>query len=162
MDIDESAPAVARAEMQIGAEPGMVFGLISAVYAWPSWKKDVRSVSLRGPVAPGTVFVWKAGPGAITSTLREVDPPRTIAWTGTTFGIKAIDVFRLEPRDGGTLVREQESWDGLLARLFRSRLRRMLQSSIEAGLRDLKAEAERRAARDAGAGDPAVPERRAS
>ena len=98
-----------------------------------------------GPVAPGTAFAWKAGPGTIHSRLQDVDAPTRIAWTGSTLGIKAIDVFRLEARDGGTLVTEEESWDGLLARLMRSRMRRTLQSGIEQGMKELKAEAERRA-----------------
>jgi hypothetical protein len=63
----------------------------------------------------------------------EVDPPRKIAWSGVTFGIQAIDVFRLEPRDGATLVSEEESWDGLLARLLGglSNLRPEVKRSVE-------------------------------
>jgi len=32
------------------------------------------------------VFRWKAGPSSLTSTLQVVDPPREIAWIGTTIG----------------------------------------------------------------------------
>jgi hypothetical protein len=53
---------------------------------WPSWNPDIKSVELQGPVQPGTVFRWKAGPSSLTSTLQVVDPPREIAWTGTTIG----------------------------------------------------------------------------
>jgi hypothetical protein len=146
MEIHENAPAVARAQIQIAADPESVWRLLTDLEKWPTWKRDVRSMALHGSLAPGSVFVWKAGPGTIRSTIQEVDPPRAIAWTGTTFGIKAIDVFCLEPRDGGTLVKEEESWEGLVVRLFASRLRRTLQSSIESGLAQLKAEVERRAA----------------
>lgn len=148
MDIHEKAPAVARAQTQIAADPESVWRLLTDFERWPSWKPDVRSAALHGSLAPGTSFVWKAGPGTIRSTLQEVDAPRTIAWTGVTFGIRAIDVFRLEPHDGGTLVKEAESWEGLVVRLFATRLRRTLQSSIESGLAGLKAEAERRATAD--------------
>ena len=108
-------------------------------------------MSLRGPVAPGSTFEWKAGPGTIKSRLEEVDAPRRISWTGSTFGTKAIDVFRLEARDGGTLVTEEESWDGLLARLFPSRMRRTLQSGIDRGVEALRADAERRTRQSAAA-----------
>ncbi len=145
MEIHENAPAVARAQVQIAADPEAVWRLLTDLERWPTWKSDVRSVALHGSLAPGTLFVWKAGPGTIRSTIQQVDPPREIGWTGTTFGIKAIDVFRLEPSSGGTLVREEESWEGPVVRLFASRLRRSLQSSIESGLAALKAEAERRA-----------------
>ena len=63
-----------------------MFAVISAVDQWPSWNPNVRSVTLQGPVQPGTVFRWRAGPSSLTSTLQVVDPPREIAWTGTTMG----------------------------------------------------------------------------
>ena len=92
----------------------------------------------------GAAFRWKAGPGTITSTIQDVEPPRRIAWTGTSFGIKAIHVHTLEPRAGGTLVRTEESYDGLVARLFRRRLQTVLDTTLEGELQHLKAEAERR------------------
>ena len=145
MDIQADAPAVARAEVQIAADPQTVLGVLSDFERWPSWNSEIRSMSMAGPLAPGTKFAWKAGPGTTRSTLGEVDPPRKIAWRGVTFGIKAIDAFRLEPRDGGTRVSEEESWNGLLVRLLRGRMQRTLQTAIEKDLRSLKAEAERRA-----------------
>ena len=75
----------------------------------------------------------------------ERNPPQRIAWTGVTMGIRAVDVFRLEAAEGGTLVREDESWEGLPVRLFRGPLRRTLAGGIRAGLQALKAETERRA-----------------
>ena len=144
MDIDRTAPVIARTQVQIAADQQTVWDALTDFESWPLWKRDVRSLSLRGPVAPGSTFEWKAGPGTIRSRLGEVDAPRRIAWTGSTLGIKAIDVFRLEARDGGTLVTEEESWDGLLARLFRSRMRRTLQSGIDHGMEALKNEAEGR------------------
>jgi hypothetical protein len=145
MEIHANAPAVARAQVQIAADPESVWRLLTDLERWPTWKSDVRSLALHGSLAPGTLFVWKAGPGTIRSTIQQVDPPRAIGWTGTTFGIKAIDAFRLEPSAGGTLVKEEESWEGVVVRLFASRLQRTLQSSIESGLAALKVEAERRA-----------------
>jgi len=145
MDIDRSAPVTAKTQLHIAADPQTVWDVLTDFESWPAWKEGVHSLSPRGPVEPGSTFVWKAGPGTIRSRLQEVDGPRRIAWTGSTFGIRAIDVFNLEARDGGTLVTEEESWDGVLARLFRSRMRRTLQSGIDDGMRALKAEAERRA-----------------
>jgi hypothetical protein len=100
---------------------------------------------VHGPVTPGTTFAWKAGPGTIKSRIAEVDAPNRIVWTGVTFGIRAVDAFSFEASDGGTLVREAETWEGLPARLLRSRMERTLRASLRDGLRSLKAEAERRA-----------------
>ena len=49
-----------------------------------------------------------------------------------------------EPRDGGTLVTSEESYDGVVARLLRGRLQKVLDGALESGLQHLKAEAERR------------------
>jgi hypothetical protein len=51
----------------------------------------------------------------------------------------------LEPRNGGTSVQTEETFSGLLARLFRGQLQKTLDKSLEEGLEHLKGEAERRA-----------------
>jgi uncharacterized protein YndB with AHSA1/START domain len=145
MDINQHAPVIAREELHIGADVRTVWDVLTDIEHWPSWNKAVRSMSVHGPVAPGTSFDWKAGPGTIKSSIAEVEAPNRIVWTGVTFGIRAVDAFTFEASDGGTLVREAESWEGLLARLLRSRMERTLRSSLRDGLRSLKTEAERRA-----------------
>ena len=46
------------------------------------------------------------------TTLQRVDRPRVLAWTGSTFGIKAIHVHVLEARGGNMFVKSEESYDG--------------------------------------------------
>ena len=69
-----------------------------------------------------------------------------VAWTGTTLGIKATHVYRLEPRGEATLVHTEESYEGVLARLLRGSLQKTLEKGLSDGLRYLKAETERRSA----------------
>lgn len=140
----EDAPIVAAREIEIDAAPEVVWAVLTAFEAWPSWNAHVRSMLIRGDVARGSVFRWKAGPGTITSTIERVEAPWLIAWTGTTLGIKAVHFYWLEPRADRTLVRTEESYDGLLAHLFRRPLRKSLNQALTDGLRDLKAEVERR------------------
>jgi uncharacterized protein YndB with AHSA1/START domain len=144
--INERAPVVGKSEIEIAAAPEAVWEVLTAFERWPSWNKDVRSMSMQGPVAEGSVFRWKAGPGTITSTIRLVEPPRRIAWTGKTLGVKAIHFWHLEPRDGKTLVRTEESYEGLVARLMRRSLQKTLDTALADGLRYLKAEVEGRGA----------------
>jgi uncharacterized protein YndB with AHSA1/START domain len=146
MDIDENAPAVAHAEIDVGAPPEIVWAVLADIDGWPTWNPDVKRASLAGPLGQGTQFRWKAGLGTITSTLQSVEAPQLIAWTGKTFGIRAIHVYRLEPKGDATLVRSEESWDGLLVRALRGPMTKTLQKALESGLRHLKTEAERRAA----------------
>ncbi len=145
MEVDRDAPAIARAEAEIAADPETVWEILTGFEAWPSWNPDVASVALDGEVAEGTVFRWKTGRATITSTLRQVERPRAVAWTGKTTGIDAVHIWRLEPRDGGTLVRTEESWQGLLVRLLAGPMRKSLQKAVDGDLQHLKAEAERRA-----------------
>ena len=39
-----------------------------------------------------------------------------------------------------TIVRTEESWEGVVTRIFRARMQRMLQNAIDSGLRNLKTE----------------------
>lgn len=146
MQINHNAPAVASSEIWVAAPPELVWDVVADFKRWPEWNSDVKSMSVDGPAAPGTTFTWRAGPGTLTSTVQKVDRPTAIGWTGTTMGIRAVHVWRFEPREHGTVVHTVESWDGLLARLLRGRMQRTLQRSLDDGLARLKVEAERRAA----------------
>jgi len=144
--INEQAPIVATSEIEIAASPEAVWEVLTAFEDWPTWNREVKSMAIEGNVGPGTVFRWKAGPGTITSTIQCVEPPRQIGWTGKTLGIDAIHFWHLDPRDGATFVRTEESFDGLVARLFRRSLQKTLDRSLADGLAYLKTEVERRAA----------------
>jgi uncharacterized protein YndB with AHSA1/START domain len=146
MQINTNAPAVASSEIWVAAPPELVWDVVADFGRWPEWNGDVKSMAVDGPVAPGTTFRWKAGPGTIISTVQKVDRPTAIGWTGKTLGIRAIHAWRFEPRESGTVVHTVESWEGPLARLVRGRMQRALQHSLDDGLARLKVEAERRAA----------------
>jgi carbon monoxide dehydrogenase subunit G len=142
--INQAAPVVATSEMEVAAAREVVWDVLTGIEHWPTWNPNVKSVSMQGGLAKGARFRWKAGPGTITSTLQQVDSPRRVAWSGNTVGIKALHVYTLEARNGGTFVRTGESYDGIVARLFRGRLQKTLDRALDSGLRHLKAEAERR------------------
>jgi uncharacterized protein YndB with AHSA1/START domain len=145
MEINTAAPAVARGEIEVQASAETVWRVLTEIASWPSWNPDVKSATLGGPVAPGTQFRWKAGPGTIKSAFQTVDSPHHIVWTGTTFGIRAIHVHQLEQQNGKTMVRSAESWDGLIVRLLRGSMTKSLQKAIDSALQHLKIEAERQA-----------------
>lgn len=141
--INERAPVVGRSEIDIAAAPQAVWDVLTSFQRWPSWNRAVKSMSMQGRVAAGSVFRWRAGPGTITSTLERVEEPRLIAWTGRILGIKAIHFWYLEPIDGTTFVRTEESYEGVVTSLFRRWLQKTLDTALAEGLHDLKAEVER-------------------
>ncbi|MGH2774793.1 MAG: SRPBCC family protein [Actinomycetota bacterium] len=145
MEVNKDAPASASGEVEIRAKPEVVWDVLADIDNWPSWNPDVKEAKLMGGLRESSVFRWKAGPGTITSTLEKVDRPREIGWRGKTMGINAVHVYKLEPHAEGTKVHTEESFDGLIARLFKGSTRKTLQKGIDGGLASLKKEAERRA-----------------
>jgi uncharacterized protein YndB with AHSA1/START domain len=145
MNIDGSAPVTATGTITIAAAPELVWDLLADVDRWPEWNADVRSASLSGPMTNGQTFRWKAGPATLVSTIQCVDRPVEIGWTGRTMGMRAVHVWRLEKHGATTIVRTDESWDGLPARLLPRTMRKSLQKTLHAWLGDLKATAEARA-----------------
>jgi uncharacterized protein YndB with AHSA1/START domain len=140
-----AAPVKGTAEIDIAAPPQAVWDVLTRFDNWPNWNSDVKSMAFEGPLAPGSTFRWKAGPGTILSTLDRVEPPRYISWHGKTLTIDAYHEWWLEPRDGGTHVRTEETFSGLLAKILRGTLQKTLDKSLEVGVERLKRESERRA-----------------
>lgn len=144
MEADQHAPVFSQGQIAVASSPERVWDILADLENWPSWNADVESVTLESPVRPGTVFRWKAGSAKIVSTLREVERPRRLSWTGQTMGVTAIHVWRFEPSGDGVTVSMQESFSGLVAKLLRKRLQRDLDATTAKGLKTLKVAAERR------------------
>lgn len=143
MKINQSAPVKAAHEIELKAKPEVIWNILVAARRWPDWNPDIRATFIEGDLAVGTEFSWKAGPGTIRSTIMEMDGPYRLLWTGSTYGIKAFHLWELERRGERTIVRSEESWEGLLPSILRGIMKGMLSKSTKQGLIYLKAEAER-------------------
>jgi hypothetical protein len=157
--VNQHASVVGVREIIIAADPQTVWDVLTAIERWPSWNPDVETVSLHGPLAVGTQFRWRSGPQKLISTILRLERPWLFAWSGKTRGARTTKVWRLDPQDGRTIVRTEESWEGLLPRLLPRLMQRTLDSAIGAELGHLKAEAEARSA--PGRVEPTQPPRRA-
>ncbi|HZS24771.1 MAG TPA: SRPBCC family protein [Gaiellaceae bacterium] len=146
MRVDESAPVIVRRSATVAAPPAVVWALLAGIEDWPRWQHEVEYARLSGPLEPGTTFRWKAGRFGIRSRLEEVEPERSIGWSGGALGVHARHSYRLEPAEGGTLVSSEESWSGLLPRVLPGRSRVLLERGVGGALAALREEAERRAA----------------
>jgi len=141
--VNENAPVVAKAKIEINAAPETVWNIMADIESWPSWNPEVKKACLKGELKEGTQFQWKTGVGKITSLLQKVDPPHFLAWTGRIMGINAIHVWKIETSEDKTVVVTEESWEGALSRVMSGRMQKMLEDSINSGLQSLKSEAER-------------------
>ncbi len=144
MSINPNAPVISSGEIEIAAPVARVWDIISAVEQWPLWNPEIKWAEMRGQMISGTRIFWKAGPGTIISVIQKVEYQRYLSWKGNSAGITAYHVWSLEPIDGGTRVRTEESWEGLLPWLFRGASKKRLDEAIQSGLKYLKAAAERR------------------
>lgn len=134
---DANAPVFATGEIEVAADPERVWEVMADIGRWRAGTPTSPRAPSHGPVRPGTSFSWKSGPGTIRSTFQVVERPTELSWIGRTMGIPAIHVYRLGPSEqdpGHTVVRLEESWDGLLARLLRRPFTRTLQTAVDTGL----------------------------
>jgi uncharacterized protein YndB with AHSA1/START domain len=142
MEINHQAPLVARKEVFIQATPGVVWKIHTDINAWSQWHPDITMTNLEVPLAVGSVFRWKSGGMTLTSTIQVVEPGRQIGWTGRGLGSKAIHLWTLEPRNGGTLLVTEESLEGWLVRLLKVVTPGFLEESLDTWLQAIKREAE--------------------
>ena len=145
-DADRSAPVYETGQIDIGANPQVVWDPLTDVDSWPRWLPGVKSMTTHGPFAPGSTFEWKAGPGTIRSEVVTADRPHAAAWKGRTLGIDAVHVWHIAASGTGTRVATAESWNGFLPKLLPKLMRKPVRQALDEGLPALKAEAERRAA----------------
>lgn len=118
--IDEAAPITSRSTIIIDAPIGQVWDVLHDLRAWPTWYPDIQVLELTS-VTPDTPFTWKLNGATIRSTFALVDPQRGLAWTGISFGFKAVDLHLLEPvNESRTRVTIAESLGGPLLSLLYS------------------------------------------
>lgn len=130
--IDRSAPVVAEADVIISAAPADVFAVVADIGAWSQIYPEIRDVEIDGPVAPGTSFSFKTGPGRIDATVVTVDEPNLLHVEGRGMGATSHYVFTLAPTLGGTKLTAAQSMSGLAVRAAK----KMLQGIADTSLRD--------------------------
>lgn len=130
--IDRSAPVVAEAHVMIPAAPTDVFAVVADIGAWSQVYPEIRDVEIVGPVAPGTSFSFKTGPGRIEATVVAIDEPNLMHVEGRGMGATSHYVFTLAPTLGGTKLTAAQSMSGLAVRAAK----KMLQGIADTSLRD--------------------------
>ena len=90
----------------------------------------------------GSVFRWRSRGVNVVATIREVEPEHCIGWTGKALGTRAVHTWTLTPRDGGVLMKTEESMEGWLPSLLRCMMQKTLKKSIKVWLESLKRKAE--------------------
>jgi hypothetical protein len=144
-ETQKKTPVKASSRITIEAGAEIVWHILTDFAHWDQWNPDVANIAVEGPVGNGSTFRCRAGTARITSTNQKVEPRRLIKWIGRSIGIRAVHVWKLEPRNGRTLVETGESWSGIFAKHSSKKMHLILRRYLDRGLQHLKVEAERRA-----------------
>ena len=142
VDINKKAPAIAREEILIDASTEEVWEIHSNIDGWSDWNADIAESKLEGTLSMGAIFNWKSKRMNLTSTIQDLEPGVRIGWTGSSIGARARHIWILEQNGKGTHVTTEESLDGWLVSLLRGKMRKTLETSLNAWLIDLKNEVE--------------------
>lgn len=139
---NESAPVFEKAQTLIDAPVETVWNVLCDFERWPQWNRSVTKMQLKGPVEVGTTFIWTAGGSRIVSRIEHLSAPNLIVWSGTTMGIHAVHKWEFTQTPDGTNAYTEESFDGLIVKLLKGPMKKMLANSINQGLQALKTEAQ--------------------
>ena len=142
MEINQTAPIVARHEIAINAPLETVWQIQTEIGTWPDWNPDIVKAELTGPLAVGTVFRWETAGLAISSTLGEVVPLKKLAWSGKAGDILGVHVWTFSWNAEGTHVRTEESWEGASLPAQTEDIQSALDASLVRWLSSLKTRAE--------------------
>lgn len=140
--INHNAPVKARNQIEIDAPVEAVWKTLTDISKWTSWQKDVTKTTVDGEIAQGTQFDWKAGGISFKSKIHTCNAHSDFGWTGTTIGASAIHNWFFEGKDNRTVVRVEESLQGVFPRLFKGYFQKNLEAGIIKSLQELKSASE--------------------
>ncbi|MEW2490804.1 SRPBCC family protein [Streptomyces sp. NPDC048411] len=144
VQIDESAPVITHKSILIHAPLHTIWKIQTDVEKWPTWQPHVETVvkDTPGRLRPGSVFRWSTEGLDITSTVKQTDHGKRLAWGGPAQGITAIHVWTFTPTRDGVLVHTEESWTGAPVVANQAALQAALDNSLHNWINNLKNQAE--------------------
>jgi len=113
-----------RTEIEIGASPERVWGVLMEFGSYAEWNPFIRRIS--GEPAVGSRLEVRIEPPegrglTFKPSVRKAEPNREFAWLGHLLLPGVFDGehhFELHPRNGGTLFVQREEFKGILVPLF--------------------------------------------
>lgn len=137
------APVITKKSIVINAPVEKVWRIFSDVDNWDAWQKEIESPKIDGAFKAGTIFNWKSNGLTITSTLQTVETNKMVGWSGPAFGAFAIHTWYFKEHNGQTTISVEESMEGWLVSLLKSKFQSSLDTSITHWLNDLKVKSEK-------------------
>ena len=138
-----NAPVITKKSIVINAPIEKVWTIFKDVNNWDTWQKEIADPKINGVFKAGTTFNWKSNGLTITSTLQTVEVNKMAGWSGPAFGAFAIHTWYFSEQNGKTMIRVEESMEGWLVKILKSKFQSGLDTSIENWLNYLKTASEK-------------------
>lgn len=136
--INGKAPVKSTSQIEIDAPVNTVWKILTDIEHWSKWQKAVTQTVVHGEIKEGTQFDWKAGGLSFKSKIHTDVLHSKFGWTGTTFGASAIHNWSFEESNDRTIVRVEESLQGIFPKLFRGYFQKNLDTGVKKNLEELK------------------------
>ncbi|WP_339916785.1 SRPBCC family protein [Yeosuana marina] len=143
ISVNENAPVKSTGKIEIHAPIDKVWQILTSINDWPSWQSEVTQSNLKENLKQGAIFKWKAGGLSFTSQIHTVEPKTKFGWTGKTFGASAIHNWSFSFENGNTVIKVEESLQGVFPKLFKNYFQKNLDKGIQLNLEDLKCASEK-------------------
>ena len=140
--INENASVKSKNQIEIDAPLATVWDVLTDINNWANWQKAVSETIVDGEIKEGTRFNWKAGGLSFKSRIHTVNSMSMFGWTGTTFVASAIHNWTFKEKDNKTIVKVEESLQGVFPRLFRGYFQKNLDAGVRTNLEELKTASE--------------------
>jgi hypothetical protein len=127
----------------VKATADKLWDILTDVDSWPQWQGThfVKS-SEHGRIKEGSIFTAELGGLKWDLKVTKAERPYKIVWGGKRLGIKAVHEWAFNEKDGKTIVTTRESMTGWILFLTSPKVRKILSSTDEKWLADLKIKAE--------------------
>lgn len=142
--INEQAPVQSKGRVEISAPISTVWKILTGIDKWPGWQKSVTKTTIHGEIKEAAQFEWKSDGLSFKSRVHTMVPESKFGWTGTTLGAYAIHNWFFESNGNKTIVRVEESLQGVFPRLFKNYFQKNLDSGILKNMNELKAASEKK------------------
>lgn len=138
LDINKSAPVIARHEILIDAPIERVWNTLTSINDWRKWQSSISFVQIDSYPEKGVSFNWVSDGITFHSTIHTNRYLKTFGWTGTTWGAQAIHNWHFIQEGEKTKVTVVESLQGILVQILTGYFQDNLNTGMQTNLRELK------------------------
>ena len=135
-------------EIEIQAEPEVVWQILIRAETWPEWYEGAGAVKItsgqNGVLEAGSQFSWRTMGQDFVSTIEEFEAPYRLSWESYKKSIQGYHAWLIIPTQDGCKVITSETQHGFLTTMQKLFLPNKLRKLHDIWLKEIKRKAENR------------------